>query len=311
MRKYLKLALGCIACLMLVTACDKKDEITSEEGVIYMTQAIDARSNINLLIADTSQSFTFGGAYGGQLFPQQDIQLNFKLDTALVDAYNASHATSYKKLPSDKFSISGLDAVIRSGRTTSESIKVTIDTKMLPKDAEYLMPITLQSSSAGKINDQLKTAYFKIKITRKETDLTGAAVLSVSKDNGGGADAGEGSKKLVDNNLNTKFLAGGFPMTLWMQLKFPEPVSLQSYKLTSGNDASERDPKNWAILASNDGSTWVELDRRTNQSFSGRTQTVQYEFSNDESYSYYRWQVEENHGSDAFQITEWRVITFK
>ncbi|MCH5684730.1 hypothetical protein LWM68_10935 [Niabella sp. W65] len=56
----------------------KKKEITSEEGIIYMTQAIDARSSVNLLIADTAQSFTFGGAYGGQLYPQQDVQLILK-----------------------------------------------------------------------------------------------------------------------------------------------------------------------------------------------------------------------------------------
>ncbi|MCH5599171.1 BT_3987 domain-containing protein [Niabella ginsengisoli] len=311
MRIYLKIIAACISISALMTACDKKDEITSEEGVIYMTQAIDARSSIDLLIADTAQSFTFGGAYGGQLYPQQDIQLSFKLDTGLIAAYNASHSTSYEKLPVDKYTISNLETIIRSGRTTSDGIKVSVDTKTLPKDAEYLMPITLQTASTGKINEELKTAYFKIKISRKETDLTSMATLTVSKDNNDGPNGGEGSAKLVDNNLTTKFLTGGFPIVLWMQLKFPEAVSIQSYKLTSGNDAPERDPKDWKFFGSNDGNTWVELDSKTNQSFSGRTQTVQYEFENDTPYSYYRWQVEKNNGSDAFQITEWRVITFK
>jgi hypothetical protein len=311
MRNYLKTIVMCISLCILILSCDKKKEITSEEGIIYMTQAIDARSSVNLLIADTAQSFTFGGAYGGQLYPQQDVQLNFKIDTGLIASYNASHSTAYKNLPVDKYTISGLNAVIKAGRTTSDGIKVTVSTKSLPKDAEYLLPVILQSASSGVINEDLRTAYFKIKISRKETDLTESGALSVSKDNGGGPDAGEGSKKLVDNNLGTKFLTDGFPIVLWMQLKFPQPVSIQAYKLTSGNDASERDPKSWKLLGSNDGATWTELDKRINQSFSGRTQTIMYEFNNDASYSYYRWQVDENNGNNLFQITEWRLITFK
>ncbi|MGE9313897.1 BT_3987 domain-containing protein [Niabella sp. CJ426] len=311
MRTFIKSIVLATALSGVFAACDKKDKITSEEGIIYMTQAIDARSNINMLIADTAQSFTFGGAYGGQLSPQQDIKLNFKLDTGLIAAYNAANATSFINLPVDKYTISGLEATIKSGKTTSDGIKISINTKTLPKDGAYLLPITLQSASAGTINESLKTAYFKIRISRKETDVTTPSVLTVSKDNGSGPNGGEGSLKMIDNNLTTKFLAAGFPMTLSMQLKLPQAVAVQSYRLTSGNDAPERDPKNWKFFGSNDGSTWTLLDTRTNESFGARTQTYNYEFANDTPYSYYRWLVEENHGSDAFQITEWRLITFK
>lgn len=311
MKTCIKTIVLCIAISGCFMACDKKEEITNEEGIIYMTQAIEARSSINMLIADTAQSFTFGGAYGGQLYPQQDIKLGFKLDTGLIASYNAGNGTNFKNLPVDKYTISGMETVIRSGRTTSDAIKITVNTKTLPKDAEYLLPVTLQSVSSGKINESLKTAYFKIKISRKETDVTSPSTLTVSKDNNGGPNAGEGSSKMIDNNLTTKFLAAGFPMTLSMQLKLPQAIAVQSYKLTSGNDAPERDPKNWKFFGSNDGNTWILLDTRTNISFGGRTQTYQYEFANDTPYSYYRWVVEENHGSDAFQITEWRLITFK
>ncbi|HRN55827.1 MAG TPA: DUF1735 domain-containing protein [Agriterribacter sp.] len=298
--------------LALTAACKKEKEVVSvREGTIYMTQALDARSELSLLIADTQQVFTFGAAYGGLLYPSEDIQVDFKVATDLIDAYNNSHATSYSALPQDKYSISGLSTVIRAGRTTSEAISVSVQTKNLPKDAEYLLPVSIVNAGTGKINSELQTAYFRIKITRKETDLTSSAVLSVSKDNGGGADAGEGSSKLTDNNLNTKFLTDGFPITLWMQLQLAEPAAIQAYRLTSGNDAPERDPKNWQMLASNNGTDWTVLDTRTDQVFSGRNQTVQYEFDNDTPYLYYRWQVDENNGSSLFQISEWRLITFK
>jgi hypothetical protein len=297
---------------ILMVSCDKTKDINwSEEGKIYMTQAQDSRSSINAVIADTAQTFSFGASYGGLKYPSQDITLTFKLDNSLIDQYNAQNGTSYQAMPADKFTISGLTTVIPAGRTTSEPITISIQTKSLAKGAEYLFPIVLSNVSAGTINPELQTAFFRIKIVRKETDVTGSGVLTVSKDNSGGPDAGEGSSKLTDNNLNSKFLVFDFPAGLWMQLKLGQPQVIEQYKLTSGNDAPERDPKNWKFFGSNDGNNWTLLDERTGQSFDGRNKTFNYEFSNDTPYTYYRWQVDAINGADLFQVSEWRIVTFK
>lgn len=300
----------CFSSLMM--SCDKTKDIKwSEEGKIYMTQAQDSRSSISAVIADTAQTFTFGASYGGLQYPSQDITINFTLDNSLIDQYNSKNGTSYQAMPTDKFTISGLTTVIPSGRTTSEALSISIKTKDLVKGAEYLFPIVLSSVSSGTINPDLQTAYFRVKIVRKETDVTGTGILTVSKDNSGGAGAGEGSSKLTDNNLNSKFLVFDFPAGLWMQLQLSQPQVIEQYKLTSGNDAPERDPKNWKFLGSNDGNTWTLLDEKTDQSFSGRNKTVEYEFDNDTPYTYYRWQVDAINGANLFQISEWRIVTFK
>jgi hypothetical protein len=296
----------------LLMSCDKTKDIRwSEEGKIYMTQAQDSRSNLSAVIADTAQTLTFGASYGGLQYPSQDITVNFILDNSLIDQYNNKNGTSYQAMPTDKFTISGLTTVIPSGRTTSNALSISIKTKDLVKGAEYLFPIVLSSVSSGTINPDLQTAYFRVKIVRKETDVTGTGVLSVSKDNSGGADAGEGSSKLTDNNLNSKFLVFDFPAGLWMQLKLSQQQVIEQYKLTSGNDAPERDPKNWKLLGSNDGNTWAVLDEKTDQTFSGRNKTVEYEFDNDSTYIYYRWQVDAINGANLFQVSEWRFLTFK
>lgn len=149
--------------------------------------------------------------------------------------------------------------------------------------------------------------------TSELIDFTTEAILTVSKDNGEGPEGAEGSLKLIDNDINTKFLVGGFSadFTLWLQQEFPEPQIVNKYTLTSGGDAPERDPTHWEFQASNDGVTWEVLDTRTDESFSERNQTREFSVENEEAYQYYRLFITENGGSDAVQISEWRLLNFE
>lgn len=152
-------------------------------------------------------------------------------------------------------------------------------------------------------------------ITRLLTDLgivrdvTANGVLSVNRENSGGADAGEGSKKLVDNNIETKYLHGEFSGDTWFQLEFYDPVVLGGYTFTSGNDADGRDPFNWYLEASNDGTNWVELDRREEEVFEGRRETRTFIFSNRQPYHFYRINVTAVKSGSLFQMSEWRVLS--
>ncbi|WP_335965036.1 discoidin domain-containing protein [Galbibacter sp. PAP.153] len=149
--------------------------------------------------------------------------------------------------------------------------------------------------------------------TSKLVDLTTDATLTVSKDNGDGPDGGEGSLKLVDNDIYTKFLVGGLPsdFELWLQQELSSQQVVNRYTLTSGNDAPERDPIDWELQASNDGSTWTTLDTRSGESFSNRNQTREFVVENEDSYLYYRLFITKNGGSDAVQISEWRLLSLE
>ena len=139
-------------------------------------------------------------------------------------------------------------------------------------------------------------------------DFTENATITVSRENGGGADGAEGSTKLIDNNIDTKFLVGGFPEPFWMQQDFTEAVIVNKYSFTSGNDAPDRDPVDWELSGSNDGSTWDVLDTRTDQSFDERKQTREFLVNNEQPYLYYRIDITKNNGSDAIQMSEWRLL---
>src|SRR5690606_22319193 len=148
-------------------------------------------------------------------------------------------------------------------------------------------------------------------------DVTEFGNLSVSRDNNGGAEAGEGSLKLTDNNVNTKlsvnfnepspasappllslkltdnnvntkFLQFDYAGDLWFQLAYFQPQVIGAYTFTSANDASQRDPKNWTLQASNDGEDWVVLDTQTDQVFEDRFMTRIFTIDNTDAYLFYR-----------------------
>jgi len=55
----------------------------------------------------------------------------------------------------------------------------------------------------------------------------------------------------------------------WVKIQLPNTINILSYQLTSRSDSSYTTPGTFTILASNDGSTWVSVDSRSGQTWSG------------------------------------------
>ena len=140
------------------------------------------------------------------------------------------------------------------------------------------------------------------------TDWTYEATLSVSADHPDGPNAGEGSNKLIDDNVNSKLYLGAYTSDWWAQQTFTEARKVNKYKITSGNDAPDRDPKNWTLSGSNDGTTWEVLDTKTDVTFSNRNQTIEYSFENETPYLHYRLNITALLGGGAMQFSEWRLL---
>ena len=126
--------------------------------------------------------------------------------------------------------------------------------------------------------------------------------------NENGSNVNETSGKVIDNNINTKFLLNPFPAGLYVQFKCIQPVIATHYYLTSANDAPARDPKNWNVAGSNDGTTWTTLDTRTNETFPNRFQTKGYTFTNSTAYTYYRLNITAISSGTLFQLAEWQLF---
>ncbi|MGI5516240.1 GH92 family glycosyl hydrolase [Streptomyces sp. CA-106131] len=116
---------------------------------------------------------------------------------------------------------------------------------------------------------------------------------------------GEVATNLKDENPSTKWLA--FDKTGWVAYRLAKPATVVKYSLTSANDAPGRDPKDFTVQGSNDGSSWTDLDTRTGVSFSGRFATNTYSFTNTTAYSYYRLNVTANSGDSIVQLADWNI----
>jgi O-glycosyl hydrolase len=119
----------------------------------------------------------------------------------------------------------------------------------------------------------------------------------------GEINAGEGIAKLTDGNLTNKWLDTN--NTSWVKFAYATAQKWNQYAITSGNDVPGRDPKNWTLSGSNNGTTWTVLDTRTNETWNSiRNSTKTYQFGNSTSYLYYKWDITSNNGEAYIQVSE-------
>jgi len=112
----------------------------------------------------------------------------------------------------------------------------------------------------------------------------------------------EGKAQAFDGDKGTKWLT--FATTGWVQAKLGTPLTVEEYALTSANDVPERDPRDWTLQGSTDGSTWTTVDAQTGQAFEQRGQTRTYQVADPQPYSYYRLTVTANGGAPIVQLAE-------
>jgi alpha-mannosidase len=128
----------------------------------------------------------------------------------------------------------------------------------------------------------------------------------------------EGAAKAIDNNTGTKWLdfANSYPSTRasWLQYAYSngKRYMVNSYTLTSANDAPERDPYTWRLLGSNDGgTTWTTLDTRTGVVFSSRLEKRAFSIASPALFNVYRLaidRVDDPTTANSVQLAEWELL---
>ncbi|MBI9071120.1 MAG: T9SS type A sorting domain-containing protein [Melioribacteraceae bacterium] len=134
------------------------------------------------------------------------------------------------------------------------------------------------------------------------TNLADGVITSQHND----SPSDENISKLIDNSSGTKYLT--FHSNGWVQFYTPIAYVVNKYTFTSANDSPERDPSKWTLSASNDLSSWVTLDSRSNESFSDRFQTKEYMFNNSSEYKYFRFILNSKSGN-ILQLSELELFT--
>ena len=137
--------------------------------------------------------------------------------------------------------------------------------------------------------------------------------LTVSRENGGGPNGNEGSQKLIDGNINTKYLWDYPSEGSWIKFEMAQPVVAQAYTISSADDAPSRDGKTWTFQGSNDNLDWVILNTQSKVLWStvggstNRKTNKIFHFNNLNPYKFYRLVFTENNGSNLMQLAEWTI----
>ncbi|GLW48268.1 alpha-1 2-mannosidase [Streptomyces sp. NBRC 14336] len=115
--------------------------------------------------------------------------------------------------------------------------------------------------------------------------------------NGENTGGGEVKENLVDGEPSTKWLV--FESTGWVEFDLDKPVRIAKYALTSANDFSGRDPKDWTLKGSTDGTDWKTLDTRSGETFAERFQTRTFDIAEPGEYRHFRLEVTRNNGASG------------
>jgi hypothetical protein len=126
-------------------------------------------------------------------------------------------------------------------------------------------------------------------------------VITASGENPAG---GEGKEKANDSLVRTKWLT--FANSGWLQYQFAIGVRMSNYTVTSANDLSARDPKDWTLCGSNDGTTFTAIHTVSGEVFTDRYETHTYTITSPNYYKYYKLNITATAGATGvLQLAEW------
>lgn len=245
-----------------------------------------------------------------------EFQLNLK--ATAEDGSTARKLTVIKLIP---------DSIVKISTTklTSTSIKFSVTSKATIQSLAWdfagtkttesepvrtMTPGVLYSFSLKVTTNKGSVINISKFVTTEGTveDVTAGTVVTVSKDNNGGPNNNEGSLKVNDNKIDTKWLTSNTIFPLYATYTLAGPIRVKIYSITSANDANSRDPQQWQIQGSNDNATWEVLDTR-DVLFAARKETQFFVIANPKPFMYYRWMITKNRGNDGlFQVAEWRIF---
>lgn len=148
--------------------------------------------------------------------------------------------------------------------TTTSTLQNPQKTYAVGTFNSFTVTITTTKGSVVSLSRNVTTEGIAEDITQKRIGYT--TVLE-NGGNAANATANEGSSKLIDGNKETKFgYYSSAGLTTWAYtIQYENPVTVKLYAIANANDAvNTRDPKEWYLEGSNDGTNWTQLDYQSN-----------------------------------------------
>lgn len=113
--------------------------------------------------------------------------------------------------------------------------------------------------------------------------------------------------RAFDQVLSSFWSTSSGVSTGWIAYEFATPQIISKYTVQGRSDAGDGSPKNWTFEGWN-GSSWIVLDTRANETSWGNGEKREYTFSNETAYIKYQLNVTANNGRATLNIAEIEMI---
>lgn len=144
------------------------------------------------------------------------------------------------------------------------------------------------------------------KLCLSEWQLFGTNIFAHDITADGGTTQPEYTALIDKNETTTAMTQSGTAITVNYQAK--GRYVLSSYSLTGMNANAAENPSSWKLLGSVDGTNWTIVDSRTNEDFRFDRSTQFYQVNTQAAYSYFRLQVNGNHGGANTAFSELQLF---
>jgi len=292
----------------------------SNDGTNWTT--LDTRSNIAFTSRFQTQTFTFSNSTSYQMYQLNITAYYSGTDGKVQLSELQMFACSAPSAPTGLTATAGNTQVALSWTASSGATSYNVY-RGASAGGESTTAIATGVTTTSYTNTGLTngtTYYYKVAAVNScgTSSLSGEASATPSGgssgdlteggsafDDGAGNPTGEGEAQAFDNSTSTKCLVYASTGNIGYDFSGTTAYAVNSYTVASADDEPGRDPKNWNLQGSNNGSTWTTVDTRSNISFASRKQTQTFSFTNSTAYQMYRLNVTANSaGSGYLQIAE-------
>lgn len=269
MRQIFIFIIGFIALTLLFNSCNEPfpKEIELEKFMYLSLSGSQENPVIKNVDLDENTTFSFFASYGGTTnYNKGEVVIEITIDNSLVTIYNSKNNTSYKILPEKAISLDKGTLTIKNGERVSDQISITINPQLIDFKYEYILPVTIQSVSEGKIpiNEEFKTIYYVIEANldnynwEKET----WEIIDFSSE---WNDSQFSIKNIFDGKKETSWHSHPFDPTLngmpqWfiVDMKKRRPA-IRGFKIWNRQDDHSMEPKHVTFSVSEDNNNWTQV----------------------------------------------------
>ena len=266
MKNIIALILSALMGILLFNSCSEpySEKIELEQFMYLSLSGAADNPVVKAVEVDQNTTFPITLSFGGTTnYNQGEYVAQIAVDNALVATYNSENNTNYLTLPEGSFSLDKTSLTIADGSRVSDPANVTIQAPEINFEYEYLLPVTIQSATEGKIplNDELRTVYYIIKGKEYDWEKNTWEVIAYRSQ----WNADWGVHKIFDGDKNTTWHSdpfnaeiNGMPQWFVVDMKKVRPI-IWGFLIWQRQDDHGMEPKHVVFSVSEDNVTWTQV----------------------------------------------------